>query len=443
MLGWCIRCRGWGERGRSGRLHVRGRRDRAGLEEVQTALREVRFSGWLAPPEAGWVVAVAASGAGTVASGRRGVVGWAEWLASRLAGPVLALRSSPTGSCCSRSGRRRGGRPLRQRPVVRPGRRHPARAARRRARRRLRRRLRAPDSQTTWPSCWRGARPGQRHRVGAASPVCGACPGLPSWLGPSRRAQGTSHTGLGAAEMPGSVDARRLLGGCAAASSSRPASAGQRPPHHRRPRAAAASTPRRVSQLLRRRRRQDATGGVVGESTGYKPRYRPTPPPSRTPPDAAGIHRQLGDTPGCSDRPPDATRSCAGTPRRPRRRSPRRAESGEGSASVRRHSLVHRLVHTLPGELVTAARVGSSRRCSRPRSASRCRDSRDTGCVEAAVEPGPGRRRGIAVGLGDDHRRSRRHIPDPADRVEAVGQLAQSGADGPRCRQRAAPWTGL
>jgi len=65
---------------------------RAGAGEVQTALREVRFSGWLAPPEAGWVVAVAASGAGTVASGRRGVVGVADWLASRLAGPVLALR---------------------------------------------------------------------------------------------------------------------------------------------------------------------------------------------------------------------------------------------------------------------------------------------------------------------------------------------------------------
>jgi hypothetical protein len=65
---------------------------RATAGEVLTGLRELRFSGWLAPPEAGWVVAVAASGAGTVASGRRGVVGVGESLAARLAGAVLAIR---------------------------------------------------------------------------------------------------------------------------------------------------------------------------------------------------------------------------------------------------------------------------------------------------------------------------------------------------------------
>ena len=65
---------------------------RAAGADVLTALREVRFSGWVAPPAAGWVIPVAASGAGTVASGRRGVVGVGEWLAARLAGPVLAIR---------------------------------------------------------------------------------------------------------------------------------------------------------------------------------------------------------------------------------------------------------------------------------------------------------------------------------------------------------------
>jgi hypothetical protein len=65
---------------------------KATAEDVLTALREVRFSGWLVPPQADWVVAVAASGAGTVASDRRGVVGVGEWLAARLAGPVLAIR---------------------------------------------------------------------------------------------------------------------------------------------------------------------------------------------------------------------------------------------------------------------------------------------------------------------------------------------------------------
>jgi len=60
--------------------------------DLVATLREVRFSGWVAPPEDGWQVAVAASGDGTVAAGRRGVVGVGEWLAQRLAGPVLAFR---------------------------------------------------------------------------------------------------------------------------------------------------------------------------------------------------------------------------------------------------------------------------------------------------------------------------------------------------------------
>jgi hypothetical protein len=61
-------------------------------DEVLAALRKVRFSGWLAQPEDGWLIAVPASGAGTVAAGRRGVVGVAEWTAGRLAATVLAIR---------------------------------------------------------------------------------------------------------------------------------------------------------------------------------------------------------------------------------------------------------------------------------------------------------------------------------------------------------------
>src|SRR5688500_11091253 len=60
--------------------------------DVLAALREIRFSGWVAAPENGWLVAVAASGGGTVAAGRRGVVGVGEHLAGRLGGPVLAVR---------------------------------------------------------------------------------------------------------------------------------------------------------------------------------------------------------------------------------------------------------------------------------------------------------------------------------------------------------------
>jgi hypothetical protein len=61
-------------------------------QDVLAALREVRFSGWLAQPEDGWLVAVASSGDETVAAGRRGVVGVGEWLADRLAATVLAVR---------------------------------------------------------------------------------------------------------------------------------------------------------------------------------------------------------------------------------------------------------------------------------------------------------------------------------------------------------------
>jgi hypothetical protein len=59
---------------------------------VTAALAEIRFSGWVAPPEDGWTVAVARVARGTVAAGRRGVLGLAEWLASRFPEPVLAFR---------------------------------------------------------------------------------------------------------------------------------------------------------------------------------------------------------------------------------------------------------------------------------------------------------------------------------------------------------------
>ncbi|HEU4348905.1 MAG TPA: hypothetical protein VFR35_14100, partial [Actinoplanes sp.] len=60
--------------------------------EVLAALREIRFSGWLAQPEDGWLVAVTTPGDGTVAAGRRGVVGVGESLAGRWGMPVLAVR---------------------------------------------------------------------------------------------------------------------------------------------------------------------------------------------------------------------------------------------------------------------------------------------------------------------------------------------------------------
>jgi hypothetical protein len=83
----------WQETGPSGYTYaaVAVRSERR--DDLLAALRAARFSGWLAPePEGGWLVAVAASGDGTVAAGRRGVVGVGEFLAGRIAAPVLAVR---------------------------------------------------------------------------------------------------------------------------------------------------------------------------------------------------------------------------------------------------------------------------------------------------------------------------------------------------------------
>jgi hypothetical protein len=60
--------------------------------DVLAALREIRFTGWLAPPQDGWLVAVGAVGGGTLAAGRRGVIGVGEWLSDRFGAPVLAVR---------------------------------------------------------------------------------------------------------------------------------------------------------------------------------------------------------------------------------------------------------------------------------------------------------------------------------------------------------------
>jgi hypothetical protein len=83
-------------------LFVRGGRDGGEADDgdlhepLLAALRELRFTGWLARPERGWSVAVAGSrtvpGDGAVAAGRRGVVDLAGELAARLHAAVVAVR---------------------------------------------------------------------------------------------------------------------------------------------------------------------------------------------------------------------------------------------------------------------------------------------------------------------------------------------------------------
>ena len=63
-----------------------------GRAQVLQALRDLRFTGWLGPEQDGWLVAVAARGAGTVAARRRGVLGVAEDLAGRLDATLVAVR---------------------------------------------------------------------------------------------------------------------------------------------------------------------------------------------------------------------------------------------------------------------------------------------------------------------------------------------------------------
>src|SRR3954465_6815747 len=64
--------------------HQRGR--------LLAALRAIRFSGWLGPPEDGWVLAVAAKAGGAVAGGRRGLLEGGAGLAPELDTTVVAVR---------------------------------------------------------------------------------------------------------------------------------------------------------------------------------------------------------------------------------------------------------------------------------------------------------------------------------------------------------------
>ncbi|MGZ4625801.1 MAG: hypothetical protein ACXV3S_05850 [Kineosporiaceae bacterium] len=60
--------------------------------DVLARLAGIRFSGWVAPAEQGWVVAVAAEGNGTIAAGRRGVLGVGEQLALDLGATTVSVR---------------------------------------------------------------------------------------------------------------------------------------------------------------------------------------------------------------------------------------------------------------------------------------------------------------------------------------------------------------
>jgi hypothetical protein len=61
-------------------------------EDLLAALAEIRFTGWVGPREDGWVLSVPSRGDGTVAAGRRGVLGVGEWIARRLVTTVVAAR---------------------------------------------------------------------------------------------------------------------------------------------------------------------------------------------------------------------------------------------------------------------------------------------------------------------------------------------------------------
>ena len=122
--------------------------DGATRDAVVGVLRDIRFTGWIAPPDGGWIVAIGDPGDGTVAADRRGVLEVAAVLADRLGTTAFAVRCAGTASSCSPRGTDRGTRPVLERPVGRAGRRRAG--ARRTARRRPCRRLRRsrPDART-------------------------------------------------------------------------------------------------------------------------------------------------------------------------------------------------------------------------------------------------------------------------------------------------------
>lgn len=68
------------------------RTDVADAPAVEGALRELRFTGWVAPESDGWIVALGDPGAGVVARGRRGVLEVGADLAARLGATVLVAR---------------------------------------------------------------------------------------------------------------------------------------------------------------------------------------------------------------------------------------------------------------------------------------------------------------------------------------------------------------
>jgi hypothetical protein len=61
-------------------------------DRLLSALRAIRFSGWVAPPEDGWVLGVAARAGGAVAAGRRGLIELGAQLAAELDTTVVAVR---------------------------------------------------------------------------------------------------------------------------------------------------------------------------------------------------------------------------------------------------------------------------------------------------------------------------------------------------------------
>jgi hypothetical protein len=61
-------------------------------QAVLDRLREIRFSGWVAPPEGGWVVVVPESAEAATAAGRRGVVEVGEALVQGRDGTAIAVR---------------------------------------------------------------------------------------------------------------------------------------------------------------------------------------------------------------------------------------------------------------------------------------------------------------------------------------------------------------
>ena len=180
--------------------------DGATRDAVVGVLRDIRFTGWIAPPDGGWIVAIGDPGDGTVAADRRGVLEVAAVLADRLGTTAFAVRCAGTASSCSPRGtdpRNSAGTRATRRTSRAPTSRCSANRTAPTMPTPSRSRPDARRGRGTRGRARRGARSRQRVRIRTPARVLGLL-GMPRWLVASASLPRDIPTGPGARRWSGS-----------------------------------------------------------------------------------------------------------------------------------------------------------------------------------------------------------------------------------------------